>query len=402
MSEPTIRIRAERAKTFSRRHPWLFSGAVQAVEGTPHDGDIVTLRSADPSAVFLGRGYWHSRSQIAVHMLTWHDEPITPDFWRDRFVRAHLLRQPLAAPQSAFRLINAESDGLPGLIVDRYGDWLVLQALTLGVDQRKAELAALLAELFPDVRGIYERSDVDIREKEGLPPSVGVLLGEAPPPLIEIVEHGCRYVVDVYHGHKTGFYLDQRENRAALAVHLARHVPNADVLNCFAYTGGFSVAALKDGAAAHVLNLEASADALNLARRNYALNGLPTPEDAFLCGDVFQVLRQFRAQGRQFDCIVLDPPKFAHSQRQIERATRGYKDINLLAFQLLKHNGCLATFSCSGLVDADLFQKVIFGALEDSGREAQIIQRLTAGSDHPVALTFPEGFYLKGLLCRVG
>ncbi len=378
MSEPIIRIRAERAKTFARRHPWLFSGAVQAVEGTPHDGDIVALRSADPSAAFLGRGYWHSRSQIAVHMLTWHDEPITPDFWRDRFVRAHQLRQPLEAPNAAFRLINAESDGLPGLIVDRYGDWLVLQALTLGIDQRKAELAAMLAELFPEVRGIYERSDVDIREKEGLPPSVGVLVGEAPPPLIEIAENGCRYAVDVYHGHKTGFYLDQRENRAALAAYLRNHLPRATVLNCFAYTGGFSVAALKDGNAAHALNLEASADALRLARHNYALNGLPTPEDAFLCDDVFQTLRQ------------------------IERATRGYKDINLLAFQLLKPNGCLATFSCSGLVDADLFQKVVFGALEDSGREAQIIQRLTAGIDHPVALTFPEGFYLKGLLCRVG
>ncbi|PJF35695.1 MAG: 23S rRNA (cytosine(1962)-C(5))-methyltransferase RlmI [Candidatus Thermofonsia Clade 1 bacterium] len=401
MSEATVRIRSDRAKTLSRRHPWLFSGAVQSVEGAPSDGEIVTLRSADPQATFLGRGYWNSRSQIAVHILTWQDEPITPAFWQARLERAIGLRQPLHNLTTAYRLINAESDSLPGLIVDRYGDWLVLQALTYGIDRRKAELAAWLSERLPEVRGIYERSDVDVRAKEGLPPSVGVLLGESPPPLIEIEEAGCRYAVDVYRGHKTGFYLDQRENRMALADYLRTFLPQAQVLNCFAYTGSFAIAALRHGAAAHVLNLDASAEALALARHNYALNGLSVEEDAFLCGDVFQVLRQLRAQGRQFDCIVLDPPKFAHAQRQIERATRGYKDINLLAFQLLRSGGCLATFSCSGLIDADLFQKIVFGALEDSGREAQILRRLSAGVDHPVSLTFPEGFYLKGLLCRV-
>lgn len=401
MSEPTLRIRADRAKTISRRHPWLFSGAVQAIEGSPQDGDLVTLRSADPQATFLGRGYWHSRSQIAVHILTWQDEPITPAFWQARLQRAIALRQPLRAVTTAYRLINAESDGLPGLIVDRYGDWLVLQALTYGIDRRKAELAAWLSALLPEIRGVYERSDVDVRDKEGLLPSVGVLAGESPPPLVEIEEAGCRYAVDIQRGHKTGFYLDQRENRALVAEYLRLFLPQAQVLNCFAYTGGFAVSALKHGAATHVLNLEASADALALARHNYALNALQASDDAFLCGDVFQVLRQFRAQGRQFDCIILDPPKFAHTQRQIERAARGYKDINLLAFQLLRRGGCLVTFSCSGLIDADLFQKVVFGALEDSGREAQIVQRLSAGLDHPVALNFPEGFYLKGLLCRV-
>ncbi|MCS6871756.1 MAG: class I SAM-dependent rRNA methyltransferase [Anaerolineae bacterium] len=400
MSEATLRIRADRAKTLSRRHPWLYSGAVQAVEGAPRDGDLVTLRSAD-SGAFLGRGYWNSRSQIAVRILTWHDEPITPDFWRARLQRAIGLRRPLARFTTAYRLVNAESDGLPGLIVDQYGDWLVLQALTCGIDRRKHELAALLTELLPQIRGIYERSDVDVREKEGLPPSVGVLAGESPPQLLEIDESGCRYAVDIYRGQKTGFYLDQRENRAALADYLRTFLPQAHVLNCFAYTGAFAVAALKGGDAAHVLNLDVSQDALALARHNYALNGLTPAEDAFLCGDVFEVLRRFRTEGRQFDCIVLDPPKFAHTQSQIERAARGYKDINLLAFQLLRSGGCLATFSCSGLVDADLFQKIVFGALEDSEREAQVVRRLSAGVDHPVALTFPEGFYLKGLLCRV-
>lgn len=401
MSEATLRIGVERAKTLSRRHPWLYSGAVQAIEGAPHDGDLVTLRSADSNAAFLGRGYWNSRSQIAVRILTWRDEPITPEFWRARLERAIALRAPLQRTTTAYRLINAESDALPGLIVDRYGDWLVLQALTYGIDRRKHELAALLRELMPAIRGIYERSDVDVREKEGLPPSVGVLLGEPPPPLIEIEESGCRYAVDIARGHKTGFYLDQRENRATLADYLSAFLPEAHVLNCFAYTGAFAVAALKGGGAAHVLNLEASEEALALARHNYALNSLAPDDDAFLCGDVFTVLRRFRAEGRQFDCIILDPPKFAHTQRQIERAARGYKDINLLAFQLLRTGGCLATFSCSGLIDADLFQKIVFGALEDSGREAQIVRRLSAGVDHPVALTFPEGAYLKGLLCRV-
>ncbi|MFQ3534763.1 MAG: class I SAM-dependent methyltransferase [Aggregatilineales bacterium] len=401
MSEATLRISVERAKTLSRRHPWLYSGAVQAIEGAPSDGDWVTLRSADSNATFLGRGYWNSRSQIAVRILTWRDEPITADFWRVRLERALQLRQPLQGSATAYRLVNAESDGLPGLIVDRYGEWLVLQALTCGIDRRKAELAALLGQLLPQVRGVYERSDADVREKEGLSPSVGVLMGEAPPPLIEIEEAGCRYVVDVYRGHKTGFYLDQRENRAAVAEYLRAFLPGAQVLNCFAYSGGFAIPALRHGAAAHVLNLEASQEALALAQHNYALNGLALQDDVFLCGDVFQILRRFRAEGRQFDCIILDPPKFAHTQRQIERAARGYKDINLLAFQLLRSGGCLVTFSCSGLIDADLFQKIVFGALEDSGREAQIVRRLSAGIDHPVALTFPEGFYLKGLLCRV-
>ncbi len=401
MSEATLRIGVERAKTLSRRHPWLYSGAVQAIEGAPADGDIVTLRSADSSARFLGRGYWNSRSQIAVRILTWQDQPITADFWRARLARAIGLRAPLRHSTTAYRLINAESDGLPGLIVDRYGEWLVLQALTYGMERRKGELAALLRELLPDVRGIYERSDVDVRQKEGLPSSVGVLSGDPPPPLIDIAEAGCRYAADVYRGHKTGFYLDQRESRAALAEYLRLFLPQAQVLNGFAYTGAFAVAALKAGEAAHVLNVEASEEALALARHNYALNGLSPQEDAFLCGDVFQVLRQFRAEGRQFDCIILDPPKFAHTQRQIERAARGYKDINLLAFQLLRTGGALATFSCSALIDADLFQKIVFSALEDSGREAQIVRRLGVGVDHPVALTFPEGFYLKGLLCRV-
>jgi 23S rRNA (cytosine1962-C5)-methyltransferase len=405
-AEAIVVIRPDRVDMFEKRHPWVFSGAVQRVDGAPADGDIVTLR--DGRGNFLARGYWNRRSQIHVHVLTWQDEPIEADFWAGRLRRALAARAAEEARravegQIAYRLVNAESDGLPGLVVDRYRDWLVLQALTVGIDCRKAEIAAALLEIVPGVRGVYERSDVDVREKEGLPPATGLLAGEPPPSLIAFRENGYTLQADVRAGHKTGFYLDQRPNRAAVAEALRSDptLHGATVLNCFSYTGGFGVAALTVGAAARTLNLDSSADALELAKQNYALNGLPVHDDDFVVGDVFHVLRQYRTAGRTFDCIVLDPPKFAHNQKQVESACRGYKDINLLAFQLLRPGGLLATFSCSGLVSPDLFQKVVFGALIDARREGQIIGRLTAGPDHPVALTFPEGLYLKGLLCRV-
>lgn len=398
-SEPTITIRADRIKPFANRHPWVFSGAIQAVGGELSDGEVVVLRT--PGGEFLARGYWNSHSQIRVHILTWdEDEMIDRAFWRGRLRRCVESRAPLRVGTSACRLINAESDGLPGLVVDQYGEWLVLQALTRGIDCRKGDLAALLMELTPGVKGIYERSDVDVRSKEGLSASVGVLAGESPPELIEIHEDGARYLVDVRNGHKTGFYLDQRPNRAALRTAITRYGQGAEALNCFCYSGAFSVCALQAGVR-RVLNLDASADALALARANLRLNGFEVADGDFVEGDVFQVLRAYRAEGRTFDVIILDPPKFAHNQRQIESACRGYKDINLLAFQLLRPDGLLLTFSCSGLVSADLFQKVVFAALADSRREGQILERLTAGPDHPVALTFPEGYYLKGLLCRV-
>jgi 23S rRNA (cytosine1962-C5)-methyltransferase len=405
MAEPTVIIRSDRQKMFEKRHPWVFSGAIQSVEGSPADGDNVVLRGE--SGAFLARGYWNHHSQINVHVLSWdEDQAIDDDFWRSLLQRSISGRaventQHDHGTPNAYRLVNAESDGLPGLIVDRYGDWLVIQALTFGIDRRKQLMAKLLMDLLRPA-GVYERSDVDARAKEGLPPVTGLLAGRKPPPLIEIDENGRRFLVDVYNGHKTGFYLDQRENRAILGNWL-RFDPEADtrvVLNCFGYTGGFAVYAL-DGMVKRVISVEASADALALARRNVALNGFNVSDEDFVVGDVFDVLRQYRSSGEQFDVIVLDPPKFAHNQRQIESACRGYKDINLLAFQLIKPGGILMTFSCSGLVDAALFQKVVFGALIDAKRDAQILVRLGASPDHPVALTFPEGAYLKGLLCRV-
>jgi 23S rRNA (cytosine1962-C5)-methyltransferase len=299
---------------------------------------------------------------------------------------------------TAYRLVNAESDGLPGLVVDRYDRFLAVQFLTLGIDHWKRPLVDLLAEMVAP-EGMIERSDVDVREKEGLAPATGRLWGAEAPDLVEVHECGFRFLVDVKGGHKTGFYLDQRENRRAFREALSA-IPGADVLNAFAYTGAFGVYAAAAGAG-RITQIESSAEALELARRHMALNGFGEREDDFVVGDVFAELRRLRAEGRRFDAIVLDPPKFVHSAGQLPRATRGYKDINWLAFQLLRPGGLLFTFSCSGLVTPDLFQKIVFGAAVDAGRDAQIIARLSQGPDHPILLSFPESEYLKGLVCRV-
>lgn len=405
MSEAAVIVRAGKEKAVERRHPWIFSGAVARVEGSPADGDLVAVRRE--SGEFLARGYWNSRSAIRVRLLTWDEsETVDNPFWRSRLERAIGVRHVenrinRHGTPNAYRLVNAENDSLPGLIVDRYGDWLVVQALTLGIAARKDMLAGLLGDML-NPAGIYERSDADVREKEGLPPETGLLRGKEPPELIEIDENGRRFLVDVRLGHKTGFYLDQRENRAVVGEWFRwdEEAQARVVLNAFAYTGGFAVYALAS-LVQRVINVDSSADALALARRNIALNGFAVGEDDFVAGDVFQVLRSYRDEGWQFDMIILDPPKFAQSERQVERASRGYKDINWLAFRLLKPGGVLVTFSCSGAISADLFQKIVFGALTDAGREAQIVRYLAQASDHPVALTFPEGAYLKGLICRV-
>ncbi|NDJ85425.1 MAG: class I SAM-dependent rRNA methyltransferase [Chloroflexi bacterium] len=385
-------------KSISRRHPWVFSGAIKTIKGTPEDGDILRLVAGD--GTFAGRGYWNSHSQIRVRILSWNeDEVIDQDFWEGRLRRALDSREPGSG--NARRLVHAENDYLPGLVVDQYADWLVIQALTLGINRRKHMLAELLAEMLQPT-GIYERSDVEVRAREGLVPETGVLWGAEPPDVVEIEENGQRFLVDIKAGQKTGFYLDQRENRAALHAMLKQHPGTEDyiVLNAFGYTGGFAVAALAAGVQ-RVISLDSSASALALAERNIALNGQSADPEDFMVGNAGDILRGFREQGRVFDCIILDPPKFAQTSRQVERATRGYKDINLLAFQLLRAGGWLWTFSCSNAVDADLFQKVVFGALVDAGREGQILRHLSAPPDHPVALTFPEGSYLKGLVCRV-
>ena len=394
---PSITLKPGREKSVRNRHPWLFSGAIHTIDPKANDGDIVDAHSN--TGQWLARGYLNRRSQIQVRLLSWQaDAAIDEAFWRGRLQRALAGRASLAAdPQTtAYRLVHAESDGLPGLVVDRYGDWLVMQCLTLGVERIKPLLTRLLVELCQPA-GIVERSDVEVRGKEGLRPAVGLLHGAAPAGPVEIMEHGQRFLVDLLGGQKTGFYLDQRENRRRVAA----YCQGARVLNAFSYSGGFAVYALAAGAA-HVSNLDSSLEALELSERNLALNGFdPDGQAEGVAGDVFQVLRDWRAAGQRFDVIILDPPKFAHSQQQVERAARAYKDINLLAMQLLPPGGLLATFSCSGLVSADLFQKILFGASVDAGRDVQVVERLGQGSDHPLLLSFPEGEYLKGLVCRM-
>ncbi len=376
-------------------HPWIFSGAIDGVTDDPTPGDIVDI--TDVRGGWLARGYYNPRSQIVVRLLTWaRDEPIDDAFWRRRLAEAAARRSALAADPAtdAYRLVYAESDRLPGLMVDRYDDWLVVQFLTLGVESRREMLAGTLQDLFAP-RGIIDRSDVAVRRQEGLRAEAGASWGEPPPSDLVIMEHGLRFPAELQTGQKTGFYLDQRENRRIVAAHAA----GRRVLNAFSFTGSFGVYALAAGAT-HVTNLDSSVEALEGAEEALRLNGLdPDAQADGVAGDVFQVLRDWRDAGETFDMIILDPPKFAKSRGDLPNALRGYKDINLQALKLLTPGGILATFSCSGLVDPDLFQKVVFGASADAGRDAQIIAHLGQGPDHPILLSFPEGEYLKGLLC---
>ncbi len=389
-----VLIKKDREKSLLRHHPWLFSGAIERIEGEPQLGETVELRAHDGR--FLGFGAWSPKSQIAVRIWSFNpDDEINADFFRCKLSLAVKRRESLFEPNKtdAVRLVNAESDGLPGLIVDRYNGYLVVQFLSAGAEFWRETIVSALTEICP-VTGIYERSDVEVREKEGLELRKGLLSGDEPSELIEICENSRRFLVNIRNGHKTGFYLDQRDNRQKITEFSA----GREVLNCFAYTGGFALAALSAGAA-KVTNIEASADALELLNRNLALNGFDPAKVENLTDDVFQVLRKFRDQGRSFDLIILDPPKFAESKSQIERASRGYKDINLLAFKLLQPGGILFTFSCSGQITPELFQKIVADSALDAGKSAQILVWLNQSADHPTALNFPEGHYLKGLVC---
>lgn len=393
----TVTLHPGKDKPVRGHHPWIFSGAVARVEGGPAPGDLVDV--TDAAGRWLARGYYNPRSQIVVRLLTWRaDEAINDDFWRRRLAAAGAMRSELGLTPAtdAYRLVHAESDGLPGLVVDRYGDWLAVQFLTLGVEVRRDLLLSLLAELYAPA-GIVERSDATVRRQEGLSLRSGPAWGQSPPPDLVIREHGLRFPADLMGGQKTGFYVDQRENRRIVAAHAG----GKRVLNAFSFTGAFGVYALAEGAA-HVTNVDSSYEALAGAELALRLNGFdPDHQAEAICGDVFQVLRAFRSEERQFDLVILDPPKFARSKAELDGAARGYKDINLLALGLLRPGGLLATFSCSGLVTPDLFQKIIFGASIDAGREVQVLAKLSQGPDHPLLLSFPEGEYLKGLLCRV-
>lgn len=391
-----VYLKPGRDHSVARRHPWIFSGAIARVEGTPEAGGTVAV--CDDSGALLGRGAWSEESQIRVRM--WSFDPaqeINAAFFETRLAQALAGRGTLLASDvtDAFRLASSESDGLPGVIVDRYADYLVCQFTTAGAARWKGAIVSILARLWP-CRGIHERSDADVLRHEGLAPSCGTLYGGEPPERIEIRENGCRFLVDVRAGHKTGFYLDQRDNR----VLVAPLATGGDMLNVFAYTGGFGLHAQCAGAAS-VTHVENSAEALALARENAALNSCKVGDESLVQGNAFEVLRKFRDSRRSFDLIVLDPPKFGDARKHVMAACRGYKDMNLLAFKLLRPGGILATFSCSGLVTPEIFRKVVTDAAVDARRDVQIIRHLQQATDHPVGLAFPEGLYLKGLLCRV-
>jgi 23S rRNA (cytosine1962-C5)-methyltransferase len=394
--QAAAQLKPGKEKSLLRRHPWVFSGAIDRLHGNPQAGATLAVTSA--GGQFLGWGAYSPHSQIRVRIWDWEQSTqVDAAFFYQRLQSAISARRGIPGLESvdALRLVHGESDGLPGLIIDRYRDTLVLQCLSSGPEAWLETIADQLCEL-TGCRDLYERSDVDVRQLEGLPERVGPLRGSAPPERIPIREGQCRYAVDVYRGHKTGFYLDQRLNR----MRVGQLAPGRQALDCFSYTGGFAVAMLAHGAQS-VLRLDSSQDALALGEENLALNDFDPGLSPSMQGDVFQLLRRFRDQGRTFDLIVLDPPKFAPTAAQAQRAARGYKDINLLAFKLLRPGGFLATFSCSGGIDADLFQKIVAGAALDAGVQAQIIDRLQQSPDHPVALNFPEGAYLKGLVLRV-
>jgi 23S rRNA (cytosine1962-C5)-methyltransferase len=390
-----IHLKSGREKSLLRKHPWIFSGAIERVEGAPSGGDTVEV--VDAGGRFVARAAFSPASQIRARVWTFDSaEPVDVDFFRRRIVRALGSRRALGllGESAACRLVFAESDGLPGLIADRYADYVVCQFLAAGVDRWRGEIADLLMELIAPL-GVYERSEASARKKEGLTSQRGVLRGAEPPAEVEVELRGGRWLVDVVNGQKTGAYLDQQQNR----LRVAELAAGGELLDAFSYTGGFAIAALLHGATGATL-VESSAEALRVAEREAAANGV-AERCRFVAASVFDELRAQREAGRRYDLVVLDPPKFVHSADQINSGSRGYKDVNMLGLQLVRPGGVLATFSCSGHVDAALFQKIVAGAALDARRDAQIIERLSQPADHPVAIEFPEAEYLKGLILRV-
>ena len=390
-----VYLHPTREKSLLRKHPWVFSKAVERTEGRCQRGDTVDVFSSEN--VWLGRGAFSPDSQIRVRIWTFdQQQSIDNVFFSQRIQTAIAVRQHVikSANTNAYRVIAAESDGLPGITVDKYADVLVLQLLSAGAEKHRDKIIWSLNKSFPEHR-IYDRSDVDVRKKEGLEPIKGSVQGVVDTP-VEIQENDVKILVDIENGHKTGFYLDQRDNRYISA----QYMQDAKVLNCFCYTGTFASYALKYGAA-HVTNVDVSQPALDIAKQHLTINDLNIDQASFIKKDVFELLRDYANSDEMFDHIILDPPKFVDSKSSLNRAARGYKDINLYAMKSIKPGGYLSTFSCSGLMSGELFQKIVADAALDANREVRIIKRYSQASDHPVGTNFPEGYYLKGLLCQV-
>lgn len=378
-----------------RHHPWIFSGAIASIDGNPTPGETVCVHSE--AGKFLALGGYSPQSQIRVRIYSFEDLSIDADFLATRIKAALIKRNFLKdnPARNAYRLIYGESDGLPGLVVDKYGDILVCQFLFVGMEIWRTVLIEKLAEL-TGCQGIYDRSDVHVRLKEGLSKSHGVIWGNVSPDPVIIIENGRQYTVDIVAGQKTGFYLDQSVNRSLVgSLCEGRHV-----LNCFSYTGGFSIAALQGGAA-HVISVDSSAPALAMAEKNIQLNNFSEEQHTTVEANAFTLLREWQKQSQKFDMIILDPPKFAENKSQVMKAARAYKDLALQAAPLVNPGGLLVTFSCSGGIETSLFQKITADALLDANRQGEIIQYLHQAPDHPVSLAFPESQYLKGLVCRI-
>ncbi|NLP61165.1 class I SAM-dependent rRNA methyltransferase [Paraburkholderia sacchari] len=397
-----VTLKPSKEKSLLRRHPWVYANAIERVEGKPASGATVIVRAHDGR--FLARAAYSPHSQIRARVWSFDEnEPIDHAFFKRRVQRAVAHRQAMVSGTGAVRLIFGEADGLPGVIVDYYKEdvaegargQLVCQFMAAGVEAWKEAIVAALTAA-TGCPNVYERSDVSIREKEGLEQITGLLAGDEPPETIVTNENGVRYHVDVRNGHKTGFYVDQRDNRALVQT----FAQDREVLNCFCYTGGFSLAAMKGGAT-RVVSIDSSGEALATAQKNVEANGFDAARATWLDADAFKTLRRLHEEGERFDLVVLDPPKFAASREHVDRAARAYKDINLTGLKLLRPGGLLFTYSCSGAIDAELFQKIVAGAAADAKVDARILKRLGAGVDHPLLTAFPEGEYLKGLLLQV-
>jgi 23S rRNA (cytosine1962-C5)-methyltransferase len=389
----SLHLKSGRDKSLRRRHPWIFSGAVDRVDGAPASGETVLVKSAGGQPVAVAA--WSPQSQICARVWSFDaGTRIERSFFESSIGKAVQFRAslPVARHSNALRLVHGESDGLPGLIVDRYADVLVAQFLSAGAEHWREAILDALAQA-TGCEAIYERSDAEVRQLEGLAPRTGFARGNRQAARCPIVEYGLNFRVDAAAGQKTGFFLDQRDNRQRVRALAA----GREVLDAFCYTGGFSIAALAGGAS-RVTAVDSSAGALEVARENLLANAMDASRIAFAQADVFAHQRLLRDQGRNFGLVVLDPPKFAPTAAQVKNAARAYKDINLVALKLLAPGGLLATFSCSGGVSAELFQSIVAGAAADAGVDAKIIERFGAAADHPVALSFPEGDYLKGLL----
>lgn len=391
-----VLLKKGKEKAALQKHPWIFSGAIDKVKGTPSNGDVVRVLAADKT--FLAYGYYNSQSRVAVRLLEWEEDSIIDKSWYEQKIlkailsRAHVLHN---EETNTCRLIFSEADYLPGLIVDKYAGFLSLQILSAGIENVKTDIIDILrAALNPT--GIFDKSDASARTHENLEVSQGLLWGETPPEFIEVRENNVRYHINIADGQKSGFYCDQRDNREILAA----YTTGKDVLDCFCYSGGFTLNSLKQGAK-HVTSVDSSALAIETMKHNLGLNGFSEDQQTSIQSDVNKQLRVFKEEGKSFDVIILDPPKYAPSRSALDRAARAYKDLNRLGMLLLKPGGILATYSCSGAVDLDTFKQIIAWAALDAGREVQIIKQFHQPEDHPVRISFPEGEYLKGLMVRV-